>query len=161
MISTRKLDQSIAPLRGRSRRTGARIGSVSEISWVDTAFRPWGSTHDIRTRPSTSSHTAMRMNWTNARRAATATSLPAMSPTPARRSSWAVACAEQCPSDPDDRRALFDRHLEVVGHPHRELRTEGGTAGAKGLRHVTQPLECWPGGLGLLDEPPDRHEPPD
>ena len=44
------------------------------------------------------------------------------------------ALAEDRPTDPDERRALLDGDLEVIGHPHRELGTERRASRAQFLR---------------------------
>jgi hypothetical protein len=133
MIRTMNPDQSIMPLWGSIRRTGARIGSVAWKRKVEIWLRPVGSTHDMSIRPSTSAQSAISRNWRKFERKAVPTSrvyrtgqrMPARSeldsmivvvrPVPVLMR----PLPEDGPSDADDRGALLDRDLEVLGHAHR------------------------------------------
>ena len=130
-------------LRQASRRTGARIGSVAWNRKPEIRLRPCGSTQDMIIRPNTSAHRAMNRNCRKLETKAppTSPSLPAVvsRPATARRPQWAWSIvavvmvmrslAEQRPTDPDDRGALLDGELEVVGHAHRQLGAQAGRAG--------------------------------
>ena len=111
-------------------------------------------------RPKTSAHSAMSRNCRKfARRNAptarvyqpvAAGRLPTRSVGVRRRAVPVVVrpLAEQRPSDPDDRRALLDGDLEVVGHAHRQLGTEPSATGPQALGQLPQRGERRPRCLG-------------
>ena len=73
MIRTTNPDQSIIPVCGNMRRTGARIGSVVWKRNAEIWLRPAGSTQDMIIRPKISAHSAHSMNWMKLRRNAPGT----------------------------------------------------------------------------------------
>ena len=137
-------DQSIIPVWGSIRRTGASIGSVAWIRKAETWLRPVGSTQDINILPRTSAHNVITRNWRKFRTNAipTAGSLPVdlrtlpRPPRSMRRMDPVVIVrpfAKERTPDADDRGAFLDREFEVVGHAHRELQADGRAGRAEAL----------------------------
>src|SRR3546814_2609974 len=85
-----KPDQSIMPVFGSIRRTGARMGSVAWTRKPDTWLRPLGSTHDMIIRPNTSAHRAISRNWTKFRSEEHTSELQSL-----MRISYAVFCLKK------------------------------------------------------------------
>src|SRR5688572_6419035 len=72
-MRTMNPDQSIMPVWGSIRRTGARIGSVVWKRNVEIWFRPVGSTQDMIIRPKTSAQSAINRNLRKVRKNVPAT----------------------------------------------------------------------------------------
>jgi hypothetical protein len=66
--------------------------------------------------------------------------------------------AEQGAADADDRGALLDRDLEVVGHAHRQVGADGRAAATEALGRRAERDERRPGILRAIDQPANRHQ---
>jgi len=69
--------------------------------------------------------------------------------------------AEQRPADPDDRGPLLYRDLEVIAHPHGQVRPEFRVARAQPAGELPEPGERRSGVLWPIDQPADSHQPAD